>query len=115
MMGSVEEEAHRAVPDLPLVPWGMTVVLASMAGATIVRWLLGPLVENGLPFVLYLASVAVSTYWAGWRAGIVATAVSVLAGSYFFADPAGSFGIHGPQDIVSPWCSSLLRPWSSRR
>jgi signal transduction histidine kinase/CheY-like chemotaxis protein len=72
-----------------------------MAGATIVRWLLGPLVENGLPFVLYLASVAASTYWAGWRAGVAATVVSELAGSYFFADPAGSFGIRGPQDVVS--------------
>ena len=87
--------------DLALFPWGVILVVASVLVASLARLLLGSLVEGGIPYVLYLASVAASTRWGGWRSGVLATAVSVLAGSYFFAVPVGDFSIARPRDLVS--------------
>jgi two-component system cell cycle sensor histidine kinase/response regulator CckA len=54
---------------------------------------------DGIPYVLFLASVAASTYYAGWRWGLGATLLGLLAGTYFFAEPRYRFVAHDPRDV----------------
>lgn len=62
---------------------------------------LGEYVQENIPYVLYLAAVAASAFWSGWRAGVFAALLSVAAGSYLFAEPRSSFRVDNASDIVS--------------
>ena len=80
---------------------GVCLTLALVALATLVRWALGSLIDQGMPYVIYLAAVAASTRWLGVISGALATLVSAIFGTYFFASPGGSFHVDDPRDVIS--------------
>jgi signal transduction histidine kinase/ActR/RegA family two-component response regulator len=74
------------------------VVLGSSALVCAVRVMLGRYYE-GVPYVLFLASVAVSAYCAGWRWGLGATLLGGVLGTFFFAEPRYRLIADDPQDL----------------
>jgi signal transduction histidine kinase/CheY-like chemotaxis protein len=74
-------------------------VVATIGCACIVRALMGVYADTRAPYVLFLAAVAASTHFAGWRAGVAAMALGLLAGSFFFAEPSFNLEIESPQDL----------------
>ncbi len=69
--------------------------LALVAGATVLRLALDPILQNNLPFVSYFIAVAVVAWWLGLGPAIVATlAGSYLAERLFFPPRHGLFPYH---------------------
>src|SRR5687767_14063212 len=81
-----EMKRPRAEPQRTLVR-GIVTAFVGVAVAAAVRWLLQPVVQEGIPYALFLAAVAVSTHRQGWRSGVLATALSVVVGSHLFVLP----------------------------
>lgn len=59
---------------------------ATVAAAYLLRFLLDNFLQDGAPYVLFLLAVFVSAYFAGWRAGGLATLFSVPLGFSFSRD-----------------------------
>ncbi len=66
---------------------GALIVVASTLLVVATRFVFDPWLADHLPYLLFIAAVAASTRWAGWRAGIAAMIMSAAAGTYFFAEP----------------------------
>jgi PAS domain S-box-containing protein len=75
------------------------VAVASLAAATVFRWLLDPALGNHLPYVTYFVAVAI----VAWYSGVWVSAVTMLAGwlvaDYFFVPPRGTFIWHGSDPV----------------
>jgi len=78
-----------------------TLVCFSIGIAYSVRWALDPLIHERMPYALFLAAVAASTRWAGWRYGTAAAVMSLLIGTHFFAEPKGKLWFDNPTDGTS--------------
>ncbi|MEH2026320.1 DUF4118 domain-containing protein [Nostoc sp.] len=61
--------------------------------------LLQPLLKQTI-FLLFFAAVAVSAWYGGMEAGLLATALSTLAVSYFFLEPVFSLLVASLDNIV---------------
>jgi signal transduction histidine kinase/ActR/RegA family two-component response regulator len=68
-------------------------IVVLIAGVCATRSILDPWLLTHLPYILFLAAVAAATRLAGWRAGAGTTAVSLLAGSFFFSEPRFRFSV----------------------
>jgi serine phosphatase RsbU (regulator of sigma subunit) len=77
-------------PTLDLSALGLLVAIAGPALVTVVGLLAGLEGRQGIG-ALYLGAVVVATLAGALLAGLVATAVSLLAYEYFFVEPAHSF------------------------
>ena len=58
--------------------------------ATLLRMALAPLVGGAIPFAAYFLVVAVTAWYGGFGAALMATLLSTAAGTYFFVSPATS-------------------------
>ena len=77
-----------------------TVVPLLMVGAaTIVRFALDPVLLNHAPFITFFLAVYAASLLGGIAPGLVATALSALAGAYFIAEPRFSIVISSLGDI----------------
>ncbi|MEH1867574.1 MAG: PAS domain S-box protein [Nostoc sp.] len=65
------------------------VALLAVGSALLLTLLLQPLLKPTI-FLLFFAAVAVSSWYGGMEAGLLATALSTLAVSYFFLEPVFS-------------------------
>ncbi|MGJ5631541.1 PAS domain-containing sensor histidine kinase [Nostoc sp. CALU 1950] len=65
------------------------VALLAVGSVLLLTLLLQPLLKSSL-FLLFFAAVAVSAWYGGMEAGLLATALSTLAVSYFFLEPVFS-------------------------
>jgi signal transduction histidine kinase/CheY-like chemotaxis protein len=79
-------------------------VVASTLAVCGVRVLLGKFEVTGVPYVLFLASVAASAFVGGWRAGALATLLGLVLGTYFFAAPQLALWASEPAD----WIGALV-------
>jgi PAS domain S-box-containing protein len=70
--------------------WCYGVAAFSVALALLLTLLLEPFTSSKI-YALFYAAVAISTYYGGMRAGLLATLLSTLAISYFFLPPVYSF------------------------
>lgn len=70
-----------------LAPYVVT--LLTVGSALLLTLLLQPLLKSTI-FLLFFAAVAVSAWYGGMEAGLLATALSTLAVSYFFLEPVFS-------------------------
>jgi signal transduction histidine kinase len=52
------------------------------------------------PFLLFIAAVIISTWYSGLRAGLLATALAVLASSYFPLPPLYTLDMSDPNDSI---------------
>ncbi len=73
---------------------GYALVVAILAGITLLRWWLDPMLDGNAPLTLYYAAVVAAVWYAGWRPGLAAMIGGGLLGDYFFMPPHGSFWIH---------------------
>ncbi|MFN6488158.1 MULTISPECIES: PAS domain S-box protein [unclassified Nostoc] len=80
-----------------LVPYA--VALLAVGSALLLTLLLQPLLKPTI-FLLFFAAVAVSAWYGGMKAGLLATALSTLAVSYFFVEPAFSLAVTDLDTIV---------------
>lgn len=64
---------------------------AVFAVAFALRWLLFP--TDAAAFITFFPAVVIATFLCGTGAGLLVTALSLLAGSYFYIDPYGSIAI----------------------
>ncbi|PSB67651.1 histidine kinase, partial [filamentous cyanobacterium CCP1] len=75
------------------------IAIASTAIAILLRRWLDPFLAGSFGSFFYLA-VIVSTWYGGFKPGIVATILSALAINYFFTPPINQFGLEQTVDIV---------------
>lgn len=74
----------------------ITAVLAVLAASFLILKV-PPLVERGA-FIVYLAVVALVTWFGGWRAGLVTIALTLFAIAWFILAPRDSIKIDLPED-----------------
>lgn len=67
------------------------VSMACVLAAATVRGLLSPVLGLELPYLTFFAGVMAAAWFGGWRAGVLATALSALTTQYFFVAPLQSF------------------------
>jgi serine phosphatase RsbU (regulator of sigma subunit) len=81
----------------PLVRYGVALVASAAAVFAVSRlhWL-----EQGTPFVLLLAAVAIATWHGGLGPGLLAIGVVVLSKIYLFLPPFRSLAITDPADLL---------------
>ena len=80
-----------------LAPYAVT--LLAVGSALQLTLLLQPLLKPTI-FLLFFPAVAVSTWYGGMKAGLLATALSTLAVSFFFLEPVFSLFVDNLNSIV---------------
>ena len=80
-----------------LAPYAVT--LLAVGSALLLTLLLQPLLKPPI-FLLFFPAVAVSTWYGGMKAGLLATALSTLAVSFFFLEPVFSLVVDNLDSIV---------------
>ncbi len=75
------------------------VTLLAVGSALLLTLLLQPLLEPTI-FLLFFAAVAVSAWYGGMEAGLLATTLSTLGVSYFFLEPVFSLLVANLDSIV---------------
>ncbi|WP_335100170.1 hybrid sensor histidine kinase/response regulator [Nostoc sp.] len=75
------------------------VALLAVGSGLLLTLLLQPLLEATV-FLLFFAAVAVSAWYGGMQAGLLATALSALAVSYFFLEPIFSLFVASLDSMV---------------
>ena len=82
----------------PLHTYG--IAAAIVVSAAILRLVFMQGLGLRFSFVLFYPAVMLAALYAGFRAGLLATAVSALLSDYFWIEPAGSFAIQNPADLL---------------
>ncbi|MCC5599201.1 hybrid sensor histidine kinase/response regulator [Nostoc favosum] len=80
-----------------LAPYAVT--LLAVGSALLLTLLLQPLLKPSI-FLLFFPAVAVSTWYGGMKAGLLATALSTLGVSFFFLEPVFSLFVDNLDSIV---------------
>jgi PAS domain S-box-containing protein len=75
--------------------------LAAVAAATLIRWSLTPAVGGRLPFAMYFVAVALAGLYGNIRSALLATALSAVAGTFFFVDPPMAFAAMDSPDAFA--------------
>ncbi|MFW9264371.1 PAS domain S-box protein [Nostoc sp. CALU 546] len=75
------------------------VALLAVGSVLLLTLLLQPLLKSSI-FLLFFAAVAVSAWYGGMEAGLLATALSTLAVSYFFLEPVFSLLVASLDNIL---------------
>ena len=83
------------------LPYAVAVVAVSVVLG--LRLLLNPWLGENRPFLLFIASVAVSAWFGGTRAGIFSVVLGYVAANVFLIPPVGRFEFHyqNPIDWVN--------------
>jgi PAS domain S-box-containing protein len=76
------------------------IATAALAVAVLLRWLLDPLLGDGLPLVTLFGAVAIAVWAGGWGPAVVATLIGYFACAYLFIAPRGSLGLGDFQHVV---------------
>lgn len=79
----------------------LAILLAAIALATGVRYLLGLLVPATVPFAFYFPAVLIAAVTGGLWCGLLATVLSVLAAAYLFLGMRGLPAADDPTQLVS--------------
>jgi PAS domain S-box-containing protein len=81
------------------LPTPYVVALLTVGSALLLTLLLQPLLKPTI-FLLFFAAVAVSAWFSGMKTGLLATALSTLAVSYFFLEPVFSLFVASEDSIL---------------
>lgn len=82
----------------PLFRYG--VALACVLLATLLRFLLSPLLENSAPYVTYILAVLITAWACGLGPALLATCLGAVGAVFFFVPPQTSLNINGTANIV---------------
>lgn len=84
-----------------VIPWKQFgVATLSALAAFVIRAVLAPFLGNDAPLLAFTIAVALAASYGGWRSGILAILLSVLAGAFFFIEPIGSLNLVKMTDYV---------------
>lgn len=67
---------------------------------TLVRWLLDPLLGSDQPLLLFTLGITLAAWWGGIGPALLATALSLVIGTWAFIDPVYTLQIHSTTDIT---------------
>ena len=73
---------------------------ATVAGATVARWLLDPMLGDRFPFITYFLAVVIAAWFAGFRPAVAATLLGLLLSWYVFIPTRNSWTVDRPSDVV---------------
>jgi serine phosphatase RsbU (regulator of sigma subunit)/PAS domain-containing protein len=76
-------------------------VVASVALATLLRYLLNPIFHQRQPYTTYFLAIVFSAWIAGWSGGLLAVLLSITAAAYFFIPPHNSILVIDLPDQVA--------------
>jgi two-component system sensor histidine kinase KdpD len=89
----------------PRSDWGgpadYAIMLALVAGATLLGWLAQPLIGRGGTDLIYLLPVIAASGRFGLRLGVVTGLLSALAYNFFFLPPLYTFTVADPQSLLT--------------
>jgi PAS domain S-box-containing protein len=74
--------------------------IGGLAAAVLLRWLVDPVLGDGMPLVTLFGAVAGAAWLGGWRPAVVVTLLGFAAGSYLFISPRGTLGLGDPGRLV---------------
>ncbi|MBA3610735.1 MAG: PAS domain S-box protein [Rubrobacter sp.] len=80
--------------------WGYGIAVAAVAGATLLKLLLGTVIQQESPFILFFGTVMLAAWLGGQRAGLLATVLSVLSAEFFFMPPYFSLSLENTGQIL---------------
>ena len=86
------------VNSSPLLRYG--VALASVLLATLLRFLLSPLLEHSAPYVTYILAVLITAWACGLGPALLAICLGAMGGVFFFVPPQTSLNINGTANII---------------
>src|SRR5215510_10992999 len=75
--------------------------------ATLLRFVLTPLLDLEVPFILYFPTVVLCAWFGGLGPGLLSTALGGLAALYFFLQPQFSLAISEPTAMAQVIIFSL--------
>lgn len=81
--------------------WRYGVAVLATATILILRFLLDPVLGSDAPLLAFTVAVMVAAWYGGLGPGLLATGLSVVAGTYFFIVPAFSLAVQRVQDLVT--------------
>jgi PAS domain S-box-containing protein len=74
--------------------------LAFVAAATLLRLTADPFIHDEIPYVVYVAAVAVSTWFCGVEGGVLSTVVGAFTCNYLFVPPRREFVPHADDALA---------------
>ena len=94
---SIGAEAGDPARRTALARYGVAVLATALA--TALKLGLPDLIGRDVPIAVYLGAVMLTAWYGGARPGLLATALSLVAGSYWFAAPYDSFRVEATDDL----------------
>src|SRR3982750_2550158 len=77
-----------------------SIAIASVLLATLLRFLLNPLLENSAPFVTYILAALITAWACGLGPALLAICLGAMGGVFFFVPPQTSLSISGPANMI---------------
>jgi two-component system cell cycle sensor histidine kinase/response regulator CckA len=84
--------------------WAVVTATSSVALVALLRWLLHPVLQEGVPYTMFLASVAFSTHRVGVRWGAIVTVMSIVVATHLFVSPWSALEV----ELAPPAIGSLV-------
>ena len=84
----------------PLSPLPYVVSLAALVAAVLVRWLLDPVLGDGIPFITLFAAIGFAVWIGGYRPALLVVGLGYVACQYLFIQPRGKFDLSGLPSIL---------------
>ncbi len=78
----------------------LTIALASVGAAILLRSLLDPILGNNLALITLYGAAAISVWFAGLGYGLLATLIGYAVASYLFISPRGALDLTTPAQIT---------------
>ena len=91
-------EQHTFGNASPIAVYGVAV--AAVAAATIVRWLLDPVLGNNVPYITFFLAVVIAAWYGGLRPALLATLLGFLLAWALFVPPRFSLALHSTADFI---------------
>jgi PAS domain S-box-containing protein len=79
---------------------GLTIAIASVAAAILLRSLLDPILDDQLALITLYGAVAITVWFAGLRYAVLTTLAGYVLANYLFIQPRGSFHIGSSASLV---------------
>lgn len=75
--------------------WRYSVAVSSVAVATLIRYLLDPVLGDAVPFIFMFPAVVLSSWYGGLGPGLVSAGLGAVAAWYLFLSPPYTFALLG--------------------
>lgn len=87
---------------------GYLIAVGATALAALVHLALGGMLDHEAPLLLFILAIVAAAWYGGLKAGLLATALSLLAASFLFLEPTASFNIAHRSDQLRALLFALI-------